>query len=1330
MKPGLCSLFPALLISVASLELTAQRGSSVSRIYTMNEGVPETAVNWILQDSRGFIWVATYDGLSKFDGYKFATYKRNPTSANSLGHNIVTRLCEDDYGRLWVGHHAGLDLFDPQTEEFYHFPGPNPDSQWKVNRFRLRRDGKLWICSDDGIYVANTETLSIEKMKDLPDDVYWDIAETRDGSVWIAGARSVIHIDGTAGQTSFYKHELNDPDGLPHGLGGSSIYVDEQHKVWIGGTGLNLFDEASKSFTRYLTGYRISHVSGNSDGKLIIGRPRGLLLFDPKTGKHEKITEENDWPASIAKDRQGIIWYASFMGLNQINPKIKKFRWEQQFNWIGGIAEDGGHDVWILSSSGIFRFDPSLKNVLERKRRNGVAAMTVDGEGSIWFISSDKLEKYDFRSQTISAQAMSVSDGRRFIQPISFVDSFGSLWTGGWAGAGKYNSRTNRIEQLESAPVVFVTCFVEDPYKNLWIGSSAGLWRYNLISRKFDVFENDPADRQSLSDNSINHMMMDGDQNMWIGTGTGLNKIIRGTENDEPKFARWQTGTSGLPTNFITGIVDGGDGTLWLACSNVISHFDPKKNTFRNYYDTDFTTAARFTIGFTFGKGLRTSEGKIIFGGLRDGLVIFHPDSLADNPYVPPVVITDFLINDQRVPIAKTEADTLAWESPLKKEISYTNAIELTYLQNDFAFEFAALNYVNAERNRYKYRLEPYERQWIETNASNRIARYTNIDPGTYTFHVIGSNNDGVWNEEGTRITILITPPWWQTWWAYSFYGFTLIGIFLFWRRYENKRLELKHRAEHLSELDNLKSRFFANISHEFRTPITLILGPLEDLYKKASSDDQKSVFGTMLRNSQRILRLINQLLDLSKVDAGKMKLRASRTDLVQFLREIASSYESLATDKQIRYFFYPEVRELVAFIDQEKIEKVVHNLLSNAFKFTKGGGEVILNLKVGDKQSAWISVSDTGIGIQTDQLDKVFDRFYQVDSSQTRGYEGSGLGMALAKELVELHRGKISVESTEGKGTTFSVWLLLGKDHLREEEIVVTGDPEKRQPLSEDIMVSNEPTATETNDEGGKPTVSYEQHAVILIVEDNSDMRNYMRKILSEYYHVHETSNGKEGLEKAKECLPDLIISDVMMPEMDGYQLCEKIKTHELTSHVPVILLTAKGDRESKLSGLKVGADDYLSKPFDADELKLIIRNRIEDRRKMRERFSREITLEPTQLQVSSLDEKFLNKVLTAIEAHMENEDFSIEDFSHEAGYSRMQFYRKIKALTGQTPTDFVRTIRLKRAAQLLRDRSDNVAQVAYSVGFRNLSHFNKSFKALYGVTPGQFTKADPSNR
>ncbi len=505
------------------------------------------------------------------------------------------------------------------------------------------------------------------------------------------------------------------------------------------------------------------------------------------------------------------------------------------------------------------------------------------------------------------------------VDPISsFIDSHDTIWFGGWDGVARLDTKGKVNKRLKSFPEVNVFAFLEDKNQNVWIGSDAGLGRYSLRTGKLDIFYNDPKIPQTLSNNTVYHLMMDRDENIWIGTGGGLNRMIKGTENTVPKFFSWSTNKSGLPNDDVYCIVDGGDRTLWMSCGNTISHFFPNENIFRNYDYHDGLPGNNFRgLAYLRGKGLRRSNGTILFGS-SNGLVSFHPDSLVDNIYIPPIVITGFSIQNRVVPLRGSDADTLTWESPLTSSISFTEKIELLSNQNDFSLEFSALNYVNPERNQYKYKLEPYQKEWISTTADSRSAQYTNLDPGTYTFRVIGSNNDGIWNQEGATLVIVIFPPWWQTWWAYSLYGMTLTAMFFYWRHYDIRRVKLKHRAEHLSELDNLKTRFFTNISHEFRTPITLIQGPLKEMYNKASGEEERSVIGIMLRNAKRLSRLINQLLDLSKLEAGKMKLHAHQVELVQFLREIAASYESIAEDKKIKYFFYPEVAELSACRSRE----------------------------------------------------------------------------------------------------------------------------------------------------------------------------------------------------------------------------------------------------------------------------------------------------------------------------------------------------------------------------------------------------------------------------
>ena len=1311
-----------------------------SRHYSMKDGLSNDGATSLLQDSRGFLWVGTYSGLNKFDGYHFTTYLENPHDPNSLINNHVKCLWEDDQQRLWIGTKAGLQLFDLTTEKFHDI------LKIGIVKIRERKDGMVWICTVQGIYLADPQTLFITKVNFLEDgrgdkvlkdsvsgDFFWDIAEAHDGAIWAASEEGLLHIDSHTGQTTRYLHDSRDPKSLTSDIV-TTIYIDRHDRIWAGTQeGLDLFNPQDQSFTHFVPGQPKAPFSNttvvaifeNPDGKFWIGFHPGLYAFDPDTGKFGALIHQYIW--SILQDRQGIMWIASGHGLFQITRGENKFIYSRQFgpasvSDVRVFAEDKNHHIWIAvhnSDHQLFRYDPSSRKFFRYQYDPSdpysfsgfsISGIIPDKDGGVWLTSYLNLHKFNSQDQAFLNITLP-------FEPTTLLkDSKGKIWLGKWAGVEVYDPQSNKHEPLINFPRTEVTSMVEDREENIWIATIDGLSRYSLKTRQLDIFKHNPADPQSLSHNRVEHLMIDQEGTMWLGTFGGLNKMVPGTGKGEPKFSHWRTTNSHLPHDLVFCVIEGGDGTLWMSCGNRISHFFPQSGEFRNYDHSDGLSGQHIY------KGLRSHRGEIYFSS-RVGLIVFHPDSLKDNLYLPAVAITGFYIHNEPVPVLGSYRDTLSWKTPLTHTITYTDEVAVTHLQNDLTFEFAALNYIKQEKNQYKYKLEPYEKKWIETSADNRIARYTNLSPGRYTFSVIGSNNDGVWNEEGATLVIVIAPPWWKTWWAYSLYAVTAIVIFFSLRRYDINRVVLKHRAEQLSELDTLKTRFFANISHEFRTPITLILGPLKDLYDHSTIYDQRTLFGTMLRNAQRLLRLVNQLLDLSRLEAGKMKLHASGMDLVQFLKEIAASYESLAIEKKIKFFFYTEVQDLFICIDAEKMEKVVHNLLSNAFKFTREGGEIILNLKAGENEGI-IIVKDTGIGIPAGQLDKVFDRFYQVDSSQTRGYEGSGLGMALSKELVELHHGTISVESIEGRGSTFIVRLPLGKEHLRKDELKDTSGHRKIKASSEEL-ITVENTFTLQN--RSEITVTTSEHVpVLLIVEDNADMRHYMRKTMADQYQIIEAENGKTGVTLAKESVPDLIISDIMMPEMDGYKLCELIKTNELTSHIPIILLTAKADRESKLTGLEMGADDYLSKPFDADELKLIVRNRIEERRKMRERFSREITLEPKQISITSLDEKFITKVLAIIEEHMDDEMFSIDELSREGGYSNMHFYRKIKALSGQTPSQFLRTIRLKRAAELLSKDSDNVTQIAYSVGFSSLSYFNKCFKEQFGVTPGQFAASN----
>ncbi|MFC2094579.1 response regulator, partial [Bacteroidota bacterium] len=689
--------------------------------------------------------------------------------------------------------------------------------------------------------------------------------------------------------------------------------------------------------------------------------------------------------------------------------------------------------------------------------------------------------------------------------------------------------------------------------------------------------------------------------------------------------------------------------------------------------------------------------------------------------YIPPVIITEFQLLHKPVFVGFNKSLN---RTILKKSITETEEIELLYDDNVISFEFAALDFHIPEKNKYAYFMEGFDKDWTYTDANRRFVTYTNLDPGEYTFRVKGSNNDGVWNEEGASLRIIIAHPWWATWWAYILYGVFTVVLFTTSTRFYLNRQRLRHQLElehdhskKLEEVDQMKSRFFANISHEFRTPLTLILGPSDSIIKETSKEDIKKKAGTIKKNANRLLALINQLLDLSKLEAGRLKLRASCGNIVTFVKGIAMSFESVGEQKDIILKIKTTSNKIEVYFDKEKMEKILTNLFSNAFKFTPVGGKITATINETDISSVTIKIRDTGIGISEEEIPRLFDRFYQVDNSQTSEQKGTGIGLSLTKELVELHLGSIKVESKEGKWTEITISLPLGKKHLLPDEIV----EEDESPVERKILVEEEDRLTSLQLEKPLPEDFDKDRNIILVVEDNTDVREYIKESLEEEYQIEEAANGEQGVRKAENIIPDLIISDIMMPRMDGNELTRKLKNDEKTSHIPIILLTAKTEQESKLEGLATGADDYLMKPFDTEELLIRIKNIIAIRRKLQKKFSNGEFVAPRgeEKKLRSIDEHFMNKVIEVIEQHISEEEFSIEEFGNEVGMSRSQLHRKLKALSGKSASRYIRSVRLARAKTMIIDQKGNISEIAYSVGFSSPAYFTKCFKDEYGYPP-----------
>lgn len=843
-----------------------------------------------------------------------------------------------------------------------------------------------------------------------------------------------------------------------------------------------------------------------------------------------------------------------------------------------------------------------------------------------------------------------------------------------------------------------------------------GLRRFDRSTGLFKSYRNDPNDRFSLSHNVVRAICDDPfapEKFLWIGTaGGGLNRFDVAAE----KFTHFTT-KDGLPNMVIYAILSDEAGHLWMSTNHGLSRFNPRTFAFKNFdvktglQDNEFNSCSYF----------KSESGELFFGGIN-GFNAFYPADIRENSHIPPVVITDFRIFNESV--------APGMHSPLEMSISEAEKITLRHDQKVFSFEFAALDFTDPAKNQYAYKMENFDEDWQQA-GTNYSATYTNLDPGEYTFRVKGSNNDGVWNDEGTAINITILPPWWQTWWAYSLFTLLALAALYFLRRYELNRIQLKNQArmEHLEadklrELDQMKSRFFANISHEFRTPLTLIMGQIDSLRLLLKDPAAKARIEMAFRNSRLLLRLINQLLDLAQLEAGSKQLHLVYGDIVPLLRRLTQSFESLALKKQIDLRFHCAPDVIKTDYDPEKIQKIIHNLLSNAFKFTPKGGKIRVRVTVDSDQPKTkdclrITVRDSGVGIPAQHLPHIFDRFYHAGNPATRNpdYTGTGIGLALTKELAELHGGQITAASEEGFGTAFTVRLPVSNG-LNSQPVEQLEPPIIQEPI--DITVQDQTTGA------GRPAAINKRtgagQEIILIVEDNADVRAYIRGHLEERFQVAEAGDGEDGFAKALELMPDLVITDVMMPKLDGFALSKKLRDDEKTSHIPIIMLTVRAEETDKITGLEIGVDDYLTKPFSPNELQTRVHNLIALRKKMRERFSRTTLIKPAEVSVLSADQKFLERLTEAVEANMENEHFDLKALSAAAGLSMRQLERKLKALINQTPNQFVRSMRLERAKQLLEQNAGTVSEIAYMAGFNSISYFSKAFRQAFGKPPSEW--------
>lgn len=1350
------------IVLILSSQFTEAQKTKIT--FERINGLPPV-IPCIFQDKLGYIWFGTYRGIHRYDGYSFKAYVPRDVDTTLLFNQVVTDLpnlviyaiCGDREGNIWAGHSQGLEKLDPMTGQVKHYR-LNPktaltDPSNSVSALLEDSGGNLWIGTGNGLYLFDKPTETFKWIRydstdsqSLIHNSVNTIYEDRSGNLWFGTGGGLDKLD-KSGKFIHYCTNVRNPDSWEDGFSRwvLSVFEDNDGLMWIGtSSGLIEFNRSTGLYTLYkhdprdpesLANNFVRSISGDSDGNLWISA-NGVDIFNKQTKKFSRYGYDQKDPGSISgnyvtkilAERSGTIWIATDgRGLNKFTPgkrHVKEYpldKYGDLTNHRWSLAEDKQGKIWIGTDDGLVSFDPVNELFIAEKFKSNVAGILIDKKGTLWMSSRPTGNLFFKKNGEEKINQFVDSEGKIFAETISFMrnSNDGNIWISTWDRILKLYPEKKKIEEVVKFDVS-IGALCEDKTGLLWIGTDVGLICYDIKNKTTTKFSYDASDSLTLGGNAVGDIFEDGFGNLWIIANSTLNKFDRIRQ----KCIRW-SGKVGLPLGFFKAIGDS-HGNIWIFNGNAIK-YNPVTDEVKIFADVKF------------GQPYKMRNGEIylvvprLFSKIQS-LIRINPDSLRNNKFIAPIVLTDF--------------------RKFEKSYPFDKEIQLYFDENYLSFEFAALSFIHPERNQYAYKMDGMDNDWIYS-GTRRYASYPNLDPGKYTFRVKGSNSDGVWNEEGTSIAIIISPPWWKTWWAYTSYALIFLISLYAVRRYELGRIRLKNQLKldeailkEKEETEKMKSSFFANISHEFRTPLTLIQGPAEKIFSNSSENITKDA-DIIRKNSRRLLQLINQLLELSKLEAGKLKLEASKGNIVPFAKGAALSFESLAESKDIDLKILAEKEFIEIYFDKEKMMKILTNILSNAFKFTSEEGTITVSVytkspfhpsfvKEGNEEgSVEIKIRDTGIGIAPEEIPKLFDRFYQVDSSFTREYEGTGIGLALTKELVELHHGSIRVESEKGSWAEFTLEFPLDRKHLKDEEVIEESKEEViLTPLQrgKNLNSTDDRKVTTLLDSslsvnGRTPQNDIEKDedkTIILIVEDNYDMRQYIRESLDGNYLIEEAVNGEQGVRKAAKIIPDLIISDMMMPRMDGNELVRILKNDEKTSHIPIILLTAKAGHEDKLEGLETGADDYLTKPFDIKELQVRIKNLISIRKKLQEKFKnpeyhQSAKRKAEERKLSSLDEKFIRKVNEAIEKHLSEEDFNAEEFGVEVGMSRTQFYRKLKAITGMPASLYLRNIRLARAKKMIEEKQGNISEIAYSVGFSSPSYFTKCFKDEFGYPPSE---------
>lgn len=1304
--------------------------------YQVEDGLSHNTVWCAIQDSYGFIWLGTSDGLNRYDGRGNKVYRNVLNDKFSLENNFVEALIELE-GNIWVGTNSGLYIYDRATDRFSYFDKTTQYGVYissEIKKIIKTQNGLLWIATlGQGFFIYDPKT-DVLTQNSVQTSFVWDICQSSDRKkIYISSLQEgLLCFDENGKFLQSYEISLksNAPDSYR-----VNCIQDIEGEIWIG-AGSNLLSRLDQQ-TGIVENYDASALNFGAihcllrytEQELLVGTDNGLYLFDRAAKTFQRADNPAD-PRSLSDqtingmmwDAEGALWVLTNLGgINYMSKQTKRFDYYSPAylsgipgagEVVGPFCESKDNNAWIGTQNGLYFFNAATRELTEyiiagNKKKYDIRSLLLDGD-HLWVGTyAEGIRVINLRTGAVKAYTHSRGIPNTICSNdvlSIYKDRKGEIFVGTSWGLCQYNPATDNFMTITSVgSMISIVDIYEDMYNNLWIATSnSGVFSYNTVNWHWKHYQHEREDSTTITSNSVVTLFEDAKGTMWFGTnGGGLCSFDSKTKT----FIDFDPQNTLLPNKVIYSIEQDQTGDLWISSNAGIFKINPiTKGNFRQFTINDGLQGNQFMSR----SSLKSSDGKLYFGGIN-GFNVFQPDRFVDNTYIPPVYVTDI-----RLPY-QTDEQEVKKMLQLGKPLYLADKITLSYQNNSFSIRFVALSFEDPARNRYSYILKGVDKEWI-MNSENNTASYTNLPPGEYEFEVRGSNNDHQWNEKTTTLKVVITPPWWRTTLAYIVYVLLLLGWmgWLAWRwnlqvkRKYKRRME-KYQIAKEQEVYKSKISFFINLVHEIRTPLSLIRLPLEKLLEKEREGKDAKYLSVIDKNVNYLLGITNELLDFQKMESGSLNLNLKNCDIKELVSDVYNQFTSPAELKEIKLVLTLPDHDLKSMVDRDKLSKILVNLMGNAIKYTRTRIELKL---ISDDAGYEIQVIDDGPGVPDEQKQKIFEAFYQLPDDKVASTVGTGIGLAYAKSLAEAHQGGLRLEDNAMGGSSFILSL-----PMKEWEIEKVADIVEIR--SEEAKTSDNVTSTH---QGKKFTV--------LLVEDNIELLNLTRESLVEWYRVLRAFNGREALEILSRESVDVIVSDVMMPEMDGLELCSKVKSEIDYSHIPVILLTAKTTLESKVEGLECGADVYLEKPFSVKQLHMQIENLL----KLRQSFhklmvslaGKTVAVSTTEFAVSQKDCEFITKIQGVIAEQLADENFSIDILSEQMHMSRSNFYRKIKALSGMSPNDYLKTLRMNKAAELIMSGT-RISEVAAQVGFTSSSYFAKCFKSQYGVLPKEYTGQAP---